>query len=125
MKAQHPYSKLIILEYVIRSMANVLSVFILWLALRVNNNKYLCFCKWLHSCVLRCCMNTDPSIIHEGFANEGRIRRRASPSFNEMIDRRSVTEEEFAGGNLMVTSKNYDDTTMDGSQPVMVTGDHH
>ena len=36
----------------------------------MNIDKYICFCRCIHSCVLRYCMKEDPNMIREGFAEE-------------------------------------------------------
>ena len=43
-------------EHTIRCIENCVNIFILWLVLRINNDKYVSLCKFCHSCALKCCM---------------------------------------------------------------------
>eukprot|EP01084_Bolivina_argentea_P308797 534052_1 len=50
--------------YILRAAECVTNVFVLWLILRINYNKYICCCKSCHFCIGKCCMNIhgDPII---------------------------------------------------------------
>ena len=60
----------LIVIYTVRSIGNVITIGHLWLVLKINNSKYVYFCKCWHSCILRYCMKEDPNIIREGFIIE-------------------------------------------------------
>ena len=62
----------VLVDYSVRSVGNVINIYILWLALKVNDRKYVYLCECWHKCILKCCMKEDPDIIREGFVvNDG------------------------------------------------------
>ena len=54
-------------EYTSRAIDNTITITVLWLLLRVNNDKYVRVCKCWHICILKNCMKQNPNIIREGF----------------------------------------------------------
>ena len=56
-------SRLLIVRWMARSVSSVVNIIILWLVLKINNEKYICLCKCLHTCVLKNCMKEDPNVI--------------------------------------------------------------
>ena len=56
--------------YIFRSVEVWIINIVLWLVLKVNNDKYICLCKCWHLCMLKYCMKEDPNIIREGFVVE-------------------------------------------------------
>ena len=69
-------NEMLIITFTIRAIENMINIVILWLILRVNNNKYICLCKCWHKCILKYCMKEDPNSMNEGFIiNERRISR--------------------------------------------------
>eukprot|EP00483_Globobulimina_turgida_P011456 UN11478 len=53
------------MNYMLRGLENVTNVLVLWLVLRINYDEYICFCKYCHFCVTRCCfkqIDTDTAI---------------------------------------------------------------
>ena len=67
-------SSTLIKDYTARTLENTINIVILWLILKVNNNKYVYLCKCWHSCILKYCMKEDPNIIREGFADDDNER---------------------------------------------------
>ena len=61
------WTSVLLRVYVLRAVENLINIIILWLVLKVNNDKYVCLCKCWHKCILRYCMREDPNIIREGF----------------------------------------------------------
>ena len=104
----------------VRAIENVFNVIILWLVIRINNDKYLFLCKCWHICILRYCMKEDPYIIDEGFEpgmNESRIRLVSSKiSANKQED-----ENEVEGRDLIVTDNHDMNTESIGGRDVLVT----
>ena len=58
-------------NHTIRSIENVVNIVVLWLVLKINNDKYICLCKCWHKCILKNCMKEDPNMIREGFVVNG------------------------------------------------------
>ena len=56
-------------EYTARAIENTINVIVLWLVLKINNEKYVKVCKCWHSCILKYCMKEDPDVIREGFGS--------------------------------------------------------
>ena len=52
---QTNFPNILIREYTVRSFENLTNIIILWLALKVNNDKYVYLCKCWHLCILNCC----------------------------------------------------------------------
>lgn len=75
-----------ICDYTARATVNSITIFILWLVLKVNNDRYVCLCKCWHICVLKYCMKEDGRIIHQGFAEEGNNERLLSVTASEKTE---------------------------------------
>ena len=61
-------SPTVVYNYPTRAMENLCTVFVLWLALRVNNKKYMKLCRGFHQCCLRRCRKrkqTQPGLIRD------------------------------------------------------------
>ena len=87
------FSRRLIVRWTVRAIASSVNIILLWLVLRINNDKYICLCKCVHSCVLKNCMREDPNIIREGFAD-----------VNEMSNLFS-NDERIEGHDLVVTNR--------------------
>ena len=88
------FSLLLIKDYTARSVENLINIIILWLVLKINNDKYVYLCKCWHSFILKYCMKEDPNNIREGFVVDEDETR-------EMFDKNKVE-----GKNLIVTERN-------------------
>ena len=62
-----PTASALIRIYTPRDVENAINIIILWLVLKINNDKYVYLCKCWHSCILKYCMKEDPNVIREGF----------------------------------------------------------
>ena len=98
-----PASELI-MDYTSRSIENAINIAILWLPLKVNNEKYICLCKCWHKCILKFCMKEDPNMIREGFVvndNEHGLLN-VNDHFNEQKD-----DEYVEGPGLVVADQQH------------------
>ena len=100
------YSKLLIVHYLCRAVGNTVSILILWLVLSINNDKYICLCKCVHSCTSKYCFREDANMIREGFVNE---------------DRHYKISDKIEGINLVVTKRTKSDNIQSEIPYLMLT----
>ena len=67
---KYGFASALIRIYMTRSVQLMINTVILWLVLKINNDRYVKICKCAHSCILKYCMKEDPNMIREGFVVE-------------------------------------------------------
>ena len=101
----------LLIQYTGRAITNAINIVILWLALKLNNDKYIYLCKCWHKCILKYCMKEDPDIMREGFVINDKER---------MLVVNELSMQDVEGPNLIVTnSEQSKDCVSEGPNVVM------
>ncbi len=116
------YSADILLGYTGRTIENVFNVIILWLLIKINNDKYVFLCKCWHICILRYCIKDKSNVYGEGFEDEiddEKVISMQKPklSFNK-------SEDKIEGHDLMVTDNDIKNKYFEG-RDVLLTEPKH
>ena len=111
-------------DYGIRCIENVLNIVVLWLVLKVNNDRYVQICKCWHKCILKYCMKEDPNMIREGFSiDNGRSMDNPRMTLSALLgplleakDSYDSEDDKIEGHDLIVTQEN---DGMDDNAPML------